>query len=75
MRTVDQAEMFGIETTETAPAERHWFVPDDSGMSCLACNLPYANRRHVPRRAGGDRLCAPRARPPIEDPDGGRRGD
>jgi hypothetical protein len=36
-----------------AQVERHWFVPDDGGQYCRACNLPRINRRHTtsPRTA------------------------
>lgn len=36
---------------EDAVTEAHWFVPDDGGEYCRACNLPRINRRHVPPRA------------------------
>lgn len=29
--------------------DRHWFVPDNSGHYCLACNLPERNGRHAER--------------------------
>lgn len=43
--------LFDASPTITAPAERHWFVPDDRGDYCRACNLPRANRRHAPKAA------------------------
>jgi hypothetical protein len=43
--------LFAASPTVTAPVERHWFVPDVTGFYCLACALPKANRRHVPKAA------------------------
>lgn len=43
--------LFDAAPTITAPVERHWFVPDDTGSYCAACNLPRANRRHAPKAA------------------------
>ena len=43
--------LFDARPTITAPTERHWFVADDTGHYCRACNLPPANRRHVRKAA------------------------
>lgn len=32
-----------------AMTDGHWFVPDEGGAYCAACNLPRRNRRHIPR--------------------------
>lgn len=43
--------LFDAAPTVTAPADRHFFVPDEHGTYCLACNLPARNRRHVSKAA------------------------
>lgn len=47
--TCPPSVLFGARPTSTAPAERHWFVPDESGFYCLACSLPPRNARHAAR--------------------------
>lgn len=39
--------LFDASPVETAPVDRHYFVPDEHGAYCLACSLPHRNRRHV----------------------------
>jgi hypothetical protein len=34
---------------EALPPDVHWFVPDDDGHHCRACNLPRRNGRHTGR--------------------------
>jgi hypothetical protein len=41
--------LFPLRPVVTAPPDRHWWVPDRSGSYCLACGLPRANSRHVPK--------------------------
>jgi hypothetical protein len=50
MTTDPKAVLFGAAPTTEAPPERHWFVPDETGTYCLACNLPRSNGRHAPRK-------------------------
>lgn len=34
-------------TSDRAPADKHFFVPDGHGYYCQACGLPRRNQRHV----------------------------
>lgn len=47
-----QQPLDGIaDVSPTTPSDRHYFIPDQHGYYCQACQLPARNKRHVARAA------------------------
>lgn len=50
---MSEPRLIEVEPSQPAPSDRHWFVPaGPDGWFCVACNLPYRNRRHAQRPGG-----------------------